>query len=255
MRWPCWSDEVASSFAVAPAEWSTALARRSRPGVPSTVLDAPPRRLGRAEQHAGRAGRVGVAKAAWFPTFSLTANGGYAVARDQGPVQGRRAGPGAWARCCRCRFLTAAAARPACRAPMPNSTSRWPATASRSLVAFKDVEDQLARPCACWQEQSEAQSQAGGLGQRATVLSDSRYRNGFVSQLELLDAQPQRTAQPPPGAAGEVGAVPGDRGADSRHWRRMGSSGARGCGRRTDQDSHALKSDGRPDDPGLKLTA
>ena len=38
-------------------------------------------------------------------------------------------------------------------------------------------------------EQSEAQSRAVASAARTTTLSDSRYRNGFVSQLELLDAQ------------------------------------------------------------------
>ena len=56
------------------------------------------------------------------------------------------------------------------------------------LVAFKDVEDQLSA-LRLLAEQSEAQSRSVASATRATVLSDSRYRNGFVSQLELLDAQ------------------------------------------------------------------
>jgi multidrug efflux system outer membrane protein len=38
-------------------------------------------------------------------------------------------------------------------------------------------------------EHSEAQSRAVDSASRSTALSDSRYRNGLVSQLELLDAQ------------------------------------------------------------------
>ncbi|RZL09766.1 MAG: hypothetical protein EOP40_08750, partial [Rubrivivax sp.] len=38
-------------------------------------------------------------------------------------------------------------------------------------------------------DQSQAQTRAVDSATRATVLSDSRYRNGLVSQLELLDAQ------------------------------------------------------------------
>jgi len=56
------------------------------------------------------------------------------------------------------------------------------------LVAFKDVEDQLSA-IRLLAEQSEAQARSVASATRATVLSDSRYRNGFVSQLELLDAQ------------------------------------------------------------------
>jgi multidrug efflux system outer membrane protein len=56
------------------------------------------------------------------------------------------------------------------------------------LVAFKDVEDELAA-LRLLQAQSEAQARAVTSASRATALSESRYRNGLVSQLELLDAQ------------------------------------------------------------------
>ena len=57
------------------------------------------------------------------------------------------------------------------------------------LVAFKDVEDQLS----ALRLLSRAGRGAGAArcSPRAarTALSDVRYRNGYVSQLELLDAQ------------------------------------------------------------------
>ncbi len=56
------------------------------------------------------------------------------------------------------------------------------------LVAFRDVEDQLAA-LRLLADQSEAQSRSVDASSRATLLSGSRYRNGYVSQLELLDAQ------------------------------------------------------------------
>ncbi|MDB5843256.1 MAG: transporter, partial [Polaromonas sp.] len=56
------------------------------------------------------------------------------------------------------------------------------------LVAFRDVEDQLLA-LRLLAEQSDAQSRSVASASRATVLSGSRYRNGLVSQLELLDAQ------------------------------------------------------------------
>ncbi|MBC7392103.1 MAG: RND transporter, partial [Variovorax sp.] len=36
---------------------------------------------------------------------------------------------------------------------------------------------------------SDVQARAVASSRRATVLSDSRYRNGYVSQLDLLDAR------------------------------------------------------------------
>ena len=56
------------------------------------------------------------------------------------------------------------------------------------LVAFKDVEDQLSA-LQLLDAQAQVQAQAVASATRALQLSDSRYRNGLVSQLELLDAR------------------------------------------------------------------
>ncbi|WP_159227372.1 TolC family protein, partial [Pantoea sp. 18059] len=56
------------------------------------------------------------------------------------------------------------------------------------LGAFRDVEDQLGA-LRLLSAQAEAQGRAVDAAVRATRLSDARYRNGFVSQLELLDAR------------------------------------------------------------------
>ena len=56
------------------------------------------------------------------------------------------------------------------------------------LGAFRDVEDQLAS-LRLLADQAGAQKVAVDAAARATKLSDARYRNGLVSQLELLDAR------------------------------------------------------------------
>jgi multidrug efflux system outer membrane protein len=56
------------------------------------------------------------------------------------------------------------------------------------LVAFRDVEDQLSQ-LRLLADQSQAQARAVDSATRTTSLSDVRYRNGLVSQLELLDAR------------------------------------------------------------------
>jgi multidrug efflux system outer membrane protein len=56
------------------------------------------------------------------------------------------------------------------------------------LIAFKDVEDQLSA-LRLLAEQAEAQDRAVSSASRSTSLSEVRYRNGYVSQLDLLDAQ------------------------------------------------------------------
>jgi len=56
------------------------------------------------------------------------------------------------------------------------------------LTAFREVEDQLSA-LRLLEGQAEAQGRAVQSARRTTQLSDSRYRNGLVSQLELLDAR------------------------------------------------------------------
>lgn len=56
------------------------------------------------------------------------------------------------------------------------------------LNAFGEVEDQLSN-LNLLAAQAEAQARAVAAARRATALSESRYRHGFVSQIELLDAR------------------------------------------------------------------
>jgi multidrug efflux system outer membrane protein len=56
------------------------------------------------------------------------------------------------------------------------------------LVAVRDVEDQLSA-LRLLERQAEAQDRAVRAASRATALSDRRWREGLVSQLDLLDAQ------------------------------------------------------------------
>ncbi len=58
----------------------------------------------------------------------------------------------------------------------------------RVLNVFRDVEDQLTS-LLLLSGQAEAQGRAVTAARRAMQLSDVRYRNGLVSQLELLDAR------------------------------------------------------------------
>jgi multidrug efflux system outer membrane protein len=56
------------------------------------------------------------------------------------------------------------------------------------LVAFRDVEDQLSS-LRILGEHAGVQTRAVASASRATVLSESRYRSGLGSQLDVLDAR------------------------------------------------------------------
>ncbi|MEP7102334.1 MAG: efflux transporter outer membrane subunit, partial [Burkholderiales bacterium] len=157
------------------------------PGVPSTVLARRPDVA--AAQRAMQAAqlRVGVAQAAWFPDVSLTASGGFA-STDLGDLfkwSARSWGIGA--------LLSLPVFDGGRReAGVQNANAQWDAAAAsyreQVLVAFREVEDQLSS-LRLLADQASTQAQAVNAASRATVLSTSRYRNGYVSQLELLDAR------------------------------------------------------------------
>jgi multidrug efflux system outer membrane protein len=178
--------EVASSFQLPSGEWTTALPVIPA-GVPSTVLVRRPDVSAAQSSMQAAQARVGVAKAAWFPVFSLTANGGYAAPEigDLFKMSTRAWGVGALLSLPLFDGGRREAGVQNANAELDIALANY---REQILVAFRDVEDQLSA-LRLLAEQSEAQSRSVASAARATLLSDSRYRNGFVSQLELLDAQ------------------------------------------------------------------
>ena len=178
--------EAASSFQVAELDWSTALPVIP-PGVPSTVLARRPDVSAAQTSLLAAQARVGVAKAAWFPNLSLTASGGYA-SPDLGDLF--KWSTRAWGVGALMSLPLFDGGKREAGVQLANADLDIAGAAYREqvLVAFKDVEDQLSA-LRLLADQSQAQSRAVDSATRATVLSASRYRNGLVSQLELLDAQ------------------------------------------------------------------
>jgi multidrug efflux system outer membrane protein len=178
--------EAASSFSLEPADWTTALPVIP-PGIPGTVLARRPDVAAAQNAMLAAQARVGIAKAAWFPSVSLTAAGGFASPEigDLFKWSARAWSVGA--------LLSLPIFDGGRReAGVQGATAQLDAALAsyrgQVLTAFRDVEDQLSA-LRLLQEQGEAQGRAVSSAVRATVLSDSRYRNGLVSQLELLDAR------------------------------------------------------------------
>jgi multidrug efflux system outer membrane protein len=178
--------EAASQFSMQPNEWNSALPLIPA-GVPSTVLTRRPDVSAAQNTLLAAQTRVGVAKAAWFPSVALTATGGFA-STDLGDLfkwSARAWGLG---------VLTSLPVFDGGRreAGIQNAGGEFDVAVARYreqvLVAFKDVEDQLAA-LRLLAEQAQAQERAVASASRSTQLSDVRYRNGYVSQLDLLDAR------------------------------------------------------------------
>jgi multidrug efflux system outer membrane protein len=178
--------EVASGFSIEEKAWSTALPTIP-PGVPSTVLARRPDVQAAQASMLAAQGRLGVAKAAWLPDISLTVSGGFASPElsDLFKWTARSWGVGLLASLPIFDGGRREAGVQFASGEMDAAVARY---REQVLVAFRDVEDQLAA-LRLLSEQAQAQERAVQAAARATRLSDIRWRDGLVSQLDLLDAQ------------------------------------------------------------------
>jgi multidrug efflux system outer membrane protein len=178
--------EVPSNFSVPVAQWTSALPIIPA-GMPGTLLTRRPDVSAAQRAMLAAQSRVGVAKAAYYPRVTLTGSAGYG-STDLSDLFN-------WSS--RAWLLGAIASMPIFdggrrKAGVELAGGELDAAVAdyreQILAAFKDVEDQLSA-LRLLSEQAEAQGRAVQSSSRSTALSDVRYRNGYVSQLDLLDAQ------------------------------------------------------------------
>ncbi|HEX5738011.1 MAG TPA: efflux transporter outer membrane subunit [Hydrogenophaga sp.] len=178
--------EPASGFALTPDTGARTLPVIPA-GVPATVLARRPDVAAAQASLLSAQARVGVAQAAWFPSVSLTGAAGFASPElgDLFKWSARAWGVGALMSL----PLFDGGRR---EAGVQGAQAQFDAAAAQYrgqvLNALREVEDQLAA-LRLLHEQSLAQGRAVSAAQRASAISETRYRNGLVSQLELLDAR------------------------------------------------------------------
>jgi multidrug efflux system outer membrane protein len=177
---------VATDFTVAPQVQALA-APAVTTGLPSELLQRRPDIAAAERRIAAANARIGVARAAFFPTLTLGLSGGFETTHDRlfstpssfwglGPVSavlalfdgGRRA---AGVRVSRAEYEEVAA------------TYR-----DTVLTAFRQVEDGLAAT-RLLAAQSTDQQQAADAAARTSALALTRYRNGGADYLEVVTAQ------------------------------------------------------------------
>jgi outer membrane protein, multidrug efflux system len=178
--------DAASNFSLDVGDWATALPQIPA-GIPATVLARRPDVSAAQSSILAAQARVGVAKAAWFPNLSLTAAGGFASPElgDLFKWSARAWGVGALLSLPLFDGGRREAGVQDAQGQLDEALAFY---RGQVLAAFKEVEDQLSA-LRLLQEQAQAQTRAVSSASRATVLSESRYRNGMDSQLELLDAR------------------------------------------------------------------
>ncbi len=178
--------DTASSFSLPVVSWRSALPQIPA-GVPGTVLTRRPDVAAAQTAMLAAQARVGVARTAWFPAVTLTGSGGFA-SPDLGDLfkwSARSWGIGALLSLPLFDGGRREANIQGASAQLDAALAQY---RGQVLGAFRDVEDQLSA-LRLLDEQSKAQGRAVDAAARATVLSDTRYRNGLVSQIELLDAR------------------------------------------------------------------
>jgi NodT family efflux transporter outer membrane factor (OMF) lipoprotein len=157
------------------------------PGLPSELLERRPDVAAAERRVAAANAQVGVARAAYFPIFTLTGSGGFESTAITTLIQGPSG------------FLTAGAAAAVtafdggrrravteqARAGYDESVASYRQTV---LTAFQEVEDYLSA-LRILNDEAMAQQAAVAAAEHSLELSSNRYKGGVVSYLEVTTAQ------------------------------------------------------------------
>ncbi len=178
--------QPASTFSIPPAAWNTP-PPAIPPGLPSDLLERRPDIAAAERRVAAANAQVGVARAAYFPVFSLTGSGGFESTSISTLIQGPSG------------FLTAGASAVVmafdagrrralseqARAAYDESEATYRQTV---LTALQEVEDSLAT-LRILNDEAKAQQAAVAAAEHSLDLSTNRYKGGVVSYLEVTTAQ------------------------------------------------------------------
>jgi len=183
--------ENATGFDVTTQAWTSEPWATAVPvipaGIPSQVLKQRPDVIAAQDQLDAAALRVGVARAAWFPTLSLTAQGGY-VSSDLGHLFDTASHSFSLAGILSQAVFDGGRRNAAIDYAKGGLDVAFAGYHQTVLTAFQDVEDQLS-DLDYLRKQQGAEDAAVAAANRAYTLSQSRYREGSSSQLDVLDAQ------------------------------------------------------------------
>ncbi len=159
-------------------------------GLPAALLERRPDIAAAERALVAAQARIGVAKAAFFPAISLTGSAGFVSAEVDGLFKADSRiwsiGPSLYLPIFQGGRNRANLARS--RAAHDEAVAIY---RQRVLLAFREVQDALTAS-RLLAEQSAAQARALASARRAAALAQTRYEAGFVSFLEVIDAQ--RTA-------------------------------------------------------------
>lgn len=178
--------DSASEFSLPAADWSPAVPAIPA-GVPGTMLARRADVAAAQAQLMAAQARVGIAQAAWFPSVALTTAGGFA-SPDLGDLFKWSARAWSVGALLSLPVFDGGRREAGVASAQAQLDAQLAQYRGQVLNAFREVEDQLSA-LRLLGEQSQAQGRAVDAARRASTISETRYRNGMVSQLELLDAR------------------------------------------------------------------
>lgn len=179
--------EPASSFPLAPSREFKYLVPVVPAGLPADLLERRPDIAEAERDLAARNARIGVAKAAFFPTVRVTGFGGFESADVDLLFNWQSR---AWSIGPSVTLPIFQAGRN--RAALRQSQAAWAEGVAqyrqRVLVAFKEVQDALTA-ARLLDEQARAQARALEGARRVAELSRKRYDAGFVGYLDVVESE------------------------------------------------------------------
>jgi NodT family efflux transporter outer membrane factor (OMF) lipoprotein len=178
--------ESASRFSL-PAQTVEIKLPQVPPGIPSTLLQRRPD-VASAQRHMVAANAdIGVAKAAFFPSITLNASGGYQSTQFPGWLEAPNSfwaiGPSALLTIFDAGKRKAQVAQ--AQAVLDEASAKYRSVA---LLAFAQVEDNLAL-LNHYHDASEAEKSAVAAAQKSLDFSMDRYRQGAVNYLDVVTSQ------------------------------------------------------------------
>jgi NodT family efflux transporter outer membrane factor (OMF) lipoprotein len=166
-------------------------------GVPSQLLERRPDIAAAERRTAAANAQVGIAVSAFYPTISLTGQGGFESAHGGTWIQGPSV---LWSLGAQAAELLFDAGQRRALTEQAKHQYEAQVTAYKSAVflAFNDVEDQLST-LRILEQESGVEQKAVDAAQHSFEISSQRYKGGVTSYLEVLTAeaaleQNQRTA-------------------------------------------------------------
>ncbi len=181
--------EPASTFKLTP-ELLDLVPPKIPAGLPSTLLERRPDVLNAENKLRAANAEIGVAKAAFFPTFQLTGSGGYeSVELDDLFDSGSQTwsyGPGI-----KLPIFLGGRNKANLKAAKARYGENVAAYREQILFAFKDVEDAVIN-IKYRDQQVKAQEKVLEAAREAASLSIGRYKEGLVNFLEVVDAERSR---------------------------------------------------------------